>query len=82
MSETLHDRQRRWAESLPLLSNELTELACVLADEEPRKIGVHLLWPLFVELFRAELTPTRTRQLWESSATARNTSDHRPRRLP
>ncbi|ATZ26836.1 hypothetical protein SLAV_25210 [Streptomyces lavendulae subsp. lavendulae] len=54
MSETLHDRQRRWAESLPLLSNELTELACVLADEEPRKIGVHLLWPLFVELFRAE----------------------------
>ncbi|MFD9477432.1 hypothetical protein [Streptomyces nojiriensis] len=54
MPETLYDSQRRWADSLPPLSDELTQLACVLADEEGWRIGAHPLWPLFVELFRAE----------------------------
>ncbi|MFC3236625.1 hypothetical protein [Streptomyces nitrosporeus] len=26
----------------------------MLADEEPREIGVHPLWPLFASLFHAE----------------------------
>ncbi|WKK21015.1 hypothetical protein QZH56_11810 [Streptomyces olivoreticuli] len=54
MSESLHDRQRRWADSLPPLSDELRELACLLADEEARKIGAHPAWPLFKKLFQAE----------------------------
>lgn len=54
MSESLHERQRRWADNLPPLSDELRELACLLGGEETRRIGVHPLWPLFSELFRAE----------------------------
>ncbi|MBD0839021.1 hypothetical protein [Streptomyces sp. TRM68416] len=54
LGECLADRQRRWAGDLPPLSDELQELACLLADEEPRKIGAHPLWPLFTGLFRAE----------------------------
>ncbi|WP_075735179.1 hypothetical protein [Streptomyces acidiscabies] len=54
MPESLYDRQRRWADGLPPLSDELRELACLLADEEPRKIGAHPAWPLFKKLFQAE----------------------------
>ncbi|MFF4530038.1 hypothetical protein ACFY1P_12255 [Streptomyces sp. NPDC001407] len=52
--ESLYQRQRRWADSLPSVSDELRELACVLADEDPENIGTHPLWPLFSELYRAE----------------------------
>ncbi|WP_434593581.1 hypothetical protein [Streptomyces sp. A5-4] len=51
---SLYHRQRRWADGLPSLSDELRDLACLLADEEPRKIGSHPAWPLFKELFQAE----------------------------
>ncbi|MCY0943501.1 hypothetical protein [Streptomyces antarcticus] len=51
---SLYHRQRRWAAGLPLLSDELRELACLLADEEPRKTGAHPAWPLFKKLFQAE----------------------------
>ncbi|MFK0289989.1 hypothetical protein ACIQU6_05800 [Streptomyces sp. NPDC090442] len=52
--ESLYQRQCWWADSLPPLSDELRELACVLADEDPDKVSVHPLWPLFLGLFQAE----------------------------
>ncbi len=39
---------------LAILSNELKELACLLGDDDWRRIGAHPLWPVFVALFRAE----------------------------
>lgn len=53
-TETVADRHQRWADGLPPLSDELRSLACLLGDEEPRKIGAHPTWPLFKTLFQAE----------------------------
>ncbi|MGW2230172.1 hypothetical protein [Streptomyces formicae] len=52
--ESLYQRQRRWVDALPSLSDELRELACMLGDEDPRTIGAHPAWPLFKKLFQAE----------------------------
>ncbi|MFJ1704414.1 hypothetical protein [Kitasatospora sp. NPDC088346] len=48
------DQLRDWSRELPPLSSELAELACLLGDDDRRKIGSHPLWPVFVALFRAE----------------------------
>ncbi|WHM37402.1 hypothetical protein [Streptomyces sp. BPTC-684] len=52
--ETIADQKRRWADSLPAISDELRELACLLGDESYKTVKAHKVWPLFEALFRAE----------------------------
>lgn len=48
------DELRRWADTLPPLSDELREIACEMGDADPNDAGSHFFWPVFATLFRAE----------------------------
>ncbi|GAA4788237.1 hypothetical protein GCM10023329_44250 [Streptomyces sanyensis] len=54
MNEAPIDLLRRWADSLPPVSDEVRELACEMGDTHSDDVPDHPLWPVYVALFRAE----------------------------